>query len=109
MKTGLLLLFGSIIGAGLAWITMQAVQQNCFEASYADAVVYAGATDFVFELASGEKFSIRSSNDGSPISGSTPLLGPAHEGPAEATTDRLGRIHLVCVANDGVKIRLSDD
>ena len=109
MKTGLLLLFGSIIGAGLAWITMQAVQENCFEARYADVVVYAGATDFVFELASGETLSIRSSNDGSPISGSTPLLGPAHEGPAEATTDRLGRIHLVCIANDGIKIRLSDD
>lgn len=109
MKTGLLLLFGSIIGAGLAWVTMQAVQQACFEASYADAVVYAGATDFVFELASGEKLSIRSSNDSSPIFGSAPLLGPAHEGPAEATTDRLGRIHLICVANDGVKIRLSDD
>ena len=109
MKTGLLLLFGSIIGAGLAWITMQAVQENCFEARYTDAVVYAGATDFVFELASGENLSIGSSNDGSPISGGTPLLGPAHEGPAEATTDRLGRIHLVCIANDGIKIRLSDD
>ena len=88
---------------------MQAVQENCFEARYADAVVYAGATDFVFELASGEKFSIRSSNDHSPVFGSAPLLGPAHEGPAEATTDRLGRIHFICVAHDGVKIRLSND
>jgi len=106
MKTGLLLLLGAIIGAGLAWITMQAVHANCFQARYADVVVYAGATDFVFELASGEKLSIRSSHDGIPVPGSTPLLGTAHDGPAEAATDRLGRIHLLCVANNGIKIRL---
>jgi hypothetical protein len=62
-----------IIGAGLAWLMMQVAHPNCFRARYADAVVYAGATDFVFELASGEKLSVRSSHEGIPISGSTPL------------------------------------
>ena len=109
MKTGLLLLLGTIIGAGLAWMATQAVRANCFKARYADAVVYAGATDFVFELASGERFSVRSSHEGILISGSTPLLGTAQDGPAEAATDRLGRIHLLCVAHDGIKIRLEGD
>lgn len=90
-------------------MAMQAVRSTCFEARFADAVVYAGATDFVFELASGEKLSVRSSHEGIPISGTTPLLGTAQDGPAEAATDRLGRIHRLCVAHDGIKIRLEGD
>jgi hypothetical protein len=109
MKTRLLLALGAIIGAGLAWLMMQAVHTNCLKARYADAVVYAGATDFVFELASGEKLSVRSSHEGIPISGSTPLLGTGHDGPAAAATDRLGRLHLLCVTKDGIKIRLEGD
>ena len=93
----------------MAWMAMQALRTPCFKARYADAVVYAGATDFVFELASGEKLSVRSSHEGIPISGTNPLLGTEHDGPVEAAADRLGRIHRLCVAHDGIKIRLEGD
>lgn len=109
MKTWSLLFLGTVIGAGSAWMAMPAVRTACFKARYADAVVYAGATEFVFELASGEKLSVRSSHEDVPISGTIPLLGTGHDGPAEAATDRLGRIHLLCVASDGIKIRLEGD
>ena len=104
MKTGLLLIIGTIIGAALVWMALRPAGATCFEARYADAVVYAGATDFVFKLKSGEQFSLRSSRDSKPIPGSAPLLGNARDGPAEPTPVRLGRIHLLCVANDGITI-----
>lgn len=109
MKTGLVLLLGTIIGAGLAWIETQAVRETCFEARYADAVIYAGATDFVFQLASGEQFNVRSSHEDRPVAGSTPLLGTARDAPAEAAADRLGRIHVLCIAHDGITIRFEGD
>ena len=64
MKTGLLLLLGTAIGAALTWTALRPEGAICFKARYADAVVYAGATDFVFELKSGEQVSLRSSHDG---------------------------------------------
>jgi hypothetical protein len=105
MKTALLLLLGTAIGATLAWMVLRP-GTTCFEARYTDAVVYAGATDFVFELKSGERFRLRNSHDSKPIPGSAPLLGRAQDGPAEPASARLGRMHLLCVAKDGITIHL---
>jgi hypothetical protein len=103
------LLLGVVVSTVLTWVVLRPVGMTCFEARYTDAVVYAGATDFVFELKSGERFSVRSSHESQPIPGSAPLLGDAHDGPAEAAAARLGKTHVLCVVDNRITVHLAGE
>jgi hypothetical protein len=80
----------------------------CLVGTYQDAVLYAGATDYVFELDDGTRFSIRWEHGGHPLPGTAALLGTATDGPAEPTPARIGMAHIICFDAGGPKIKLAD-
>ena len=84
--------------------------QICLDVTFSDAVVYAGSTDFVFNLDPdlGTRLILRSAHESENLVGSDALLGDAVDGPAEADPDRLGRLHRLCFEEGRVHIELAE-
>jgi hypothetical protein len=92
-------------GVGVAVGAVLSKQSPCVVATYEDAVLYAGATDYVFALGEGTRITIRAEHGVAQISGSDALMGLATDGPAEPTPARLGRYHSICFDADGLSIK----
>lgn len=70
--------------------------------AFADAVIHAGATDYVFDLASGIAVSVRIENgsgEGGTFAG---LVAPQDDGPALPAPEQLGRRFDLCRNGDGL-------
>jgi len=96
------LIIGGVMG------NLLSKQPVCVVGTYQDAVLYAGATDYVFELDNGTRFSVREEHGGDPLPGADALLGTATDGPAEPTAARLGQAHAICFKAGGPTIELAD-
>ena len=92
-------------GAGVAVEALLSHQSPCVVATYEDAVLHAGATDYVFALGEGTRITIRAEHGVARLSGSEALLGSATDGPAEPTPARLGHYHSICFDTDGLWIQ----
>lgn len=79
--------------------------ENCIRgAVYDDAVLHAGATDYVFVVSDGVSLTVRVTNDVSTEMGADALLTTGDDGPAEANAARLGQPHDLCQENGLIRI-----
>lgn len=85
-----------------------AAAAGCVAGRYADAVIHAGATDYVFDTAGGAVLIVRIANEAPAAVGSAPLVARSGDGPAVPAPDRLGVRHLVCIEADGVRFALGE-